>query len=185
MPRNKVQFQKGMSLSEFLEHYATEAQCEAALFAWRWPQGFVCPECGYEGHCVLGRGLYQCHRCYRQTSVTAGIRQRHFQNRQKSRVDAISVGFTNPCHNPLSVNNFSPGFTTPAYAMALQLELGTAEHVRAERFRTDPALRQPTLSARMRPFRRDGRVVEGARLESVYTVKRIEGSNPSLSAKSE
>ncbi len=72
MPRNKVQFQKGMSLSEFLEHYATEAQCEAALFAWRWPQGFVCPECGYEGHCVLGRGLYQCHRCHRQTSVTAG-----------------------------------------------------------------------------------------------------------------
>lgn len=72
MPRNKVQFQKGMSLSEFLEHYGTEAQCEAALFAWRWPQGFVCPECGYEGHCVLGRGLYQCHRCHRQTSVTAG-----------------------------------------------------------------------------------------------------------------
>ena len=30
--------------------------------------------------------------------------------------------------------------------------------------------------------RRGGRVVEGARLESVYTVKRIEGSNPSLSA---
>ncbi len=26
-------------------------------------------------------------------------------------------------------------------------------------------------------------MVEGARLESVYTVKRIEGSNPSLSAK--
>jgi hypothetical protein len=39
MPRNKVQFQKGMSLSEFLEHYGTEAQCEAALIAWRWPQG--------------------------------------------------------------------------------------------------------------------------------------------------
>ncbi len=72
MPRNKVQFQKGMSLSEFLDRYGTEAQCEAALFAWRWPQGFVCPECGYEGHCVLGRGLYQCHRCHRQTSVTAG-----------------------------------------------------------------------------------------------------------------
>lgn len=72
MPRNKVQFQKGMSLSEFLEHYGTEAQCEQALFAWRWPQGFVCPECGHTGHCVLGRGLYQCHRCRRQTSITAG-----------------------------------------------------------------------------------------------------------------
>ena len=32
-------------------------------------------------------------------------------------------------------------------------------------------------------IRRDGRVVEGARLESVYTVKGIKGSNPFLSAK--
>ena len=32
--------------------------------------------------------------------------------------------------------------------------------------------------------RRDGRVVEGARLESVYTVKGIKGSNPFLSANS-
>jgi hypothetical protein len=32
-------------------------------------------------------------------------------------------------------------------------------------------------------FGRDGRVVEGARLESVYTVKGIKGSNPFLSAK--
>jgi hypothetical protein len=31
-------------------------------------------------------------------------------------------------------------------------------------------------------MRRGGRVVEGARLESVYAVTRIEGSNPSLSA---
>ena len=30
---------------------------------------------------------------------------------------------------------------------------------------------------------RDGRAVEGARLESVYTVKGIVGSNPTLSAK--
>ena len=32
-------------------------------------------------------------------------------------------------------------------------------------------------------FRRGVRVAEGARLESVYTFTRIEGSNPSLSAK--
>lgn len=72
MSKNKVQFQRGMSLSEFLAQYGTEAQCRAALFAWRWPRGFVCPECGHTGHCELGRGLYQCHRCHRQTSVTAG-----------------------------------------------------------------------------------------------------------------
>lgn len=58
MPRNKVQFQKGMSLSDFLIRYGTEIQCEQALFTWRWPRGFVCPECCYRGHCVLGRGLW-------------------------------------------------------------------------------------------------------------------------------
>jgi len=72
MPKNRVQFQPGMSLGEFMAKYATERHCERALFAWRWPQGFVCPQCGHGGHCVLGRGLLQCHRCRRQTSVTAG-----------------------------------------------------------------------------------------------------------------
>ena len=72
MSKNKVQFQKGMSLSDFLARYGTQAQCEQALLAWRWAQGFVCPECGHTGYCVLGRGLFQCHRCGRQTSVTAG-----------------------------------------------------------------------------------------------------------------
>ena len=39
----------------------------------RWPDGFVCPACGHRGHCVLaGRSLYQCYRCKKQTSSTAG-----------------------------------------------------------------------------------------------------------------
>ena len=41
----KVQFQKGMSMSEFQELYGTEAQCEAVLLLQRWPSGFVCPVC--------------------------------------------------------------------------------------------------------------------------------------------
>jgi hypothetical protein len=40
---------------------------------------------------------------------------------------------------------------------------------------------QTALSARAN-FRRGGRVVEGARLESVYTGNRIAGSNPAPSA---
>lgn len=72
MSKNMVQFQRGLSLKDFLAQYGTEAKCERALFAWRWPDGFVCPECGYRGACLLGRGLHQCHRCHRQTSLTAG-----------------------------------------------------------------------------------------------------------------
>ena len=50
MPQNKIQFQHGMSLSEFIECYGTQALCETALEQARWPDGFVCPECGERAH---------------------------------------------------------------------------------------------------------------------------------------
>ena len=74
MAKNRVQFQKGLSLSEFFNAYGTEAQCAETLFKWRWPRGFVCPECGHaEGYTeVKTRGLLQCRHCRHQTSLTAG-----------------------------------------------------------------------------------------------------------------
>ena len=39
MAKSKIQFQKGYSLFEFLKDYGTEAQCENALFTWRFPNG--------------------------------------------------------------------------------------------------------------------------------------------------
>jgi predicted amidophosphoribosyltransferase len=32
-------------MAEFMDRYGTQAQCEAALAAARWPEGFVCPAC--------------------------------------------------------------------------------------------------------------------------------------------
>lgn len=73
MPKNRVQFQRGMSLAEFVQLFGADEQCEQALFEWRWPQGFRCPECGYGGCCWLeSRKLLQCHRCHRQSSLTSG-----------------------------------------------------------------------------------------------------------------
>ena len=73
MPKNKVQFQKGMSLREFMVRYGSREHCEQALFFWHWPQGFVCPECGHSGHCVVkSRRLFQCNACGRQTSIAVG-----------------------------------------------------------------------------------------------------------------
>lgn len=72
MARNPIQFQPGLSLPAFLKQYGTEAQCQEALFQHRWPKGFVCPDCGNTTGCRLSRGLYQCHRCHHQTSLTAG-----------------------------------------------------------------------------------------------------------------
>ena len=74
MSKNRIQFQKGLSLAGFLAQYGTEERCADALFAWRWPRGFVCPECGHaDGDVeVKTRGLMQCKRCRHQASLTAG-----------------------------------------------------------------------------------------------------------------
>ncbi len=73
MPKNKVQFQKGQSLREFLEAYGTDQQCEDALFQACWPEGFQCPACGYGKSCRLRtRKVLQCIRCKHQASLTAG-----------------------------------------------------------------------------------------------------------------
>lgn len=73
MARNKIQFQKGMSLKVFLENYGTEAQCAAALYAWRWPAGFKCPQCGHDKSCQIAlRSMHQCNYCHHQTSLIAG-----------------------------------------------------------------------------------------------------------------
>jgi transposase-like protein len=75
MAYNPIQFQQGMSLPEFLQSFGTEAACCEAVLRARWPEGFACPRCAGSAHCILfslGRPLFQCHACRRQTSLTAG-----------------------------------------------------------------------------------------------------------------
>jgi len=75
MPMNRVQFQRGVSMAEFMEQYGTDAQCEAALVAARWPHGFACPACGGPASCSFrrqGRLYWQCASCRHQCSVISG-----------------------------------------------------------------------------------------------------------------
>lgn len=75
MAINQVQMQPGLSLVEFMQSYGTEAQCEAALAASRWPDGFACPACRCRLYTTFeraGRGYWQCRRCHHQTTVIAG-----------------------------------------------------------------------------------------------------------------
>lgn len=73
MAKNPIQFQRGLSIANFMSQYGSTQQCHRALFHLRWPKGFVCPQCGNTTYCQLNvRALYQCHRCRHQTSVTAG-----------------------------------------------------------------------------------------------------------------
>jgi ribosomal protein L37AE/L43A len=75
MAMNRVQFQAGLSMAEFLDRYGSEAQCEAALVAARWPDGFVCPACGCIAHGTFvreGRRYWQCTACRHQCSAISG-----------------------------------------------------------------------------------------------------------------
>ena len=55
MAINQVQFQKGLSMAEFMDRYGTRDRCEALLIAWRWPDGFVCRECRLQAHSSFRR----------------------------------------------------------------------------------------------------------------------------------
>ncbi|UKE73757.1 transposase [Xanthomonas graminis pv. phlei] len=75
MTLNRIQFQKGLSIPAFRSRYGSEAQCVEALVQARWPDGFVCPQCGHSHASRFERGrqhLWQCARCRVQTSLTAG-----------------------------------------------------------------------------------------------------------------
>lgn len=73
MSRNKVQFQKGMSLTDFMSLYGSENQCQSAVFSQRWPKGFICPACGCSHYCeIKSRHVYQCNSCHHQTTLYAG-----------------------------------------------------------------------------------------------------------------
>lgn len=73
MPKSKIQFQKGLSLHNFLKSYGTEEHCRNRLFKMRWPAGFICPTCGCKRYYfVTTRNLYQCTMCKHQSSLISG-----------------------------------------------------------------------------------------------------------------
>jgi len=75
MAMNRVQFQTGLSMAEFMDRYGSEDKCEAALVTSRWPDGFRCPACGTKTHSTFarsGRRYWQCGSCQHQCSVTSG-----------------------------------------------------------------------------------------------------------------
>lgn len=69
---------KAMSFTQFIQRFPTEKACAEYLFAVKWPNGFVCPSCGHRHGYALNRpGRYQCAKCRRQTSLTAGTIMHH------------------------------------------------------------------------------------------------------------
>jgi hypothetical protein len=72
MAMNRVQFQPGLSMPEFMNQYGTQEQCEGAVCASRWPEGYCCERCGcgiYSSFRREGRLYFQCSACRYQCSV--------------------------------------------------------------------------------------------------------------------
>ena len=79
MAMNKIQFQAGMLMQEFQRQYGTEEQCEATVFASRWPGGWSCPRCQSTRHACThnGRKLWECLSCGYQCSSIVGTLFEH------------------------------------------------------------------------------------------------------------
>ena len=60
------------SLEAFDKRFATEVACLDYLAKLRWPNGYVCPNCGSNEAWRTKRGLWHCRQCGVQKSVTAG-----------------------------------------------------------------------------------------------------------------
>lgn len=64
-----------MDLASFLRRFPTDDACREQLERAWWPDGPVCHRCGAVGHAgrINGRpGIYTCHQCLAQISVTRG-----------------------------------------------------------------------------------------------------------------
>lgn len=62
-----------MNAIEFQDRFRTEEDCLEYIRNFRWPRGFVCPNCGHDdGFQLKSRPLIQCAVCRKQTSITAG-----------------------------------------------------------------------------------------------------------------
>ena len=74
MAMNRVQFQHGLSLSEFLKQYGTEELSESHLVASRWPEGYVCSRCNCKRFAMTynGRRIWECLDCGYQCSSIVG-----------------------------------------------------------------------------------------------------------------
>ncbi len=56
----------------FLKWFPDDAACVEFLVGLRWPDGFVCPECGSSVGWRIADGRFSCGGCARKVSVTAG-----------------------------------------------------------------------------------------------------------------
>jgi transposase-like protein len=69
---------RDLHITEFQNTYRTEKDCQNYLFKLKWPNGFICPQCGSNTYYLVEkRHLYQCTKCKKQNSITSGTLLHH------------------------------------------------------------------------------------------------------------
>jgi transposase-like protein len=98
------------TIFEFQQWFSTEEACTKFLIDSRWPDGFVCPRCGFnEYYWKAARKLLQCKQCGYQVSPTAGT----VMHRSKQ---PLTLWF----HAAYLVTTHTPGFS----ALQFQRQVG-------------------------------------------------------------
>jgi len=103
------------TFQEFDDWFSSEKSCLDYIAKLRWPKGFQCPSCGFkpEKPSLMGRGLFLCRKCKKQTSITAGT-------------------LFHRTHKPLRIWFFAMWFVTSqkhgANALGLQKVLGLGSY---------------------------------------------------------
>ena len=55
---------------EFEEMFRTEQDCINYLISLRWPDGFICPQCGSIRYWKKSKGRFECQDCHKETTIT-------------------------------------------------------------------------------------------------------------------
>ena len=82
-----------MSADQFEQVFPGDEACAEDLFRRRWPDGFVCPDCG-SGNAVRlkrTRRVHQCRDCRKQTSAAAGTFMHRSRGPPRSRHRALHI----------------------------------------------------------------------------------------------
>ena len=138
------------TLAEFHVRFADEASCLEYLVESRWPDGFSCPRCQHGAAFVLPRRrLWQCKKCGRQTSPTAGTVL------HRTRVPLMQWF----CAAYL-VTTLTPGFS--AVQLQRQLGLGTYETAWTMLHRLRRAMLRPNRDQLTGPVEVDETFIGGA-----------------------
>ena len=90
MSQNLIQFQHGLSWPQFQALCGTEAQCEAAVVAARWPHGWRCAHCGctrfFHTRNGPGRLLWECLVCgYQSSSIVGTVMEHNYLDTRRRR----------------------------------------------------------------------------------------------------